>query len=271
MSIARSLLLLLGLAGYAATSWAIDTTGWACTGNCGMSGANGVVPLSPFPATTAYGWVSTENGVDGLGLPGIGGTGSPGIGSRIRSGTFTVTAGDVLSFYFDYVTADGAGYADYAWARLLDSGGNEVALLFTARTTTSGNTVPGFAMPPLVATLNPASTPIIPGAPAWAPLGEDSGYCFDVGCGYTGWVQATYAVPTSGTYELEFGVVNWNDDSVQSGLAFDGATIGGAPIGPTTPTATSVPVPTLGEYGLAAMIVLLGGLGVWQVRRTLRR
>ena len=229
------MVLLAGVIGYASGSAAINTTGWSCMGNCGTSGANGVVPLSPFPSSAADGWVSTVNGVVGLGLPGIGGTGSATNGSRIRSGTFAATAGQNLSFYFNYVTSDGAGFADYAWARLLDSGGNQVALLFTARTAASGNTVPGFSMPAPAATLVPPTTPIIPGGPAWAPLGSDSGSCFAAGCGYTGWVQANYTIPTSGNYMLEFGVVNWNDQSYDSGMAFDGATIGGGIIGGEAP------------------------------------
>ena len=239
-------------------------TGWSCTGSCGTSGANGVVTLSPFPATAAYGWVSSVSGVTGLELPGIGGTGSATNGSRIRSGLFAATAGDNLSFYFNYVTSDGAGFADYAWARLLDSGGTQVALLFTARTTPGGNTVPGFSMPIPAATLTPAATPIIAGGPTWAPLGGSSGECFDVGCGFTGWIRADYTIAASGNYQLEFGVVNWNDTDFDTGMAFDGATIGGAPIGGG---GVAQPVPTLNEYTLLAMIVLLGGFGIWYARK----
>lgn len=251
-----------------AASPSISTSGWACTGNCGTSGANGVVPLSPFAGSTAYGWVSSAGGVTGLSLPGIGGTGSATNGSRIRSGVFTAAAGDDLSFYFNFVTSDGAGYADYAWARLLDSGGTQVALLFTARTTPGGDTVPGFSMPPLTATLTPAATPIVPGAPTWGPLAGDSGSCYSTGCGYTGWIKADYSIPASGSYQLEFGVVNWNDTAYDTGMAFDGATIGGAPIGGG---GSPQQIPTLGEYGLLAIIVLLGGLGIWQARRRLFR
>jgi hypothetical protein len=265
MHIFRSLLV-AGMLGYASVCAAIDTTGWLCTGSCGMSGANGVVPLSPFPGTTAYGWVSSVNGVTGLGLPGIGGTGSATNGSRIRSGIFSATSGQVLSFYFDYVTSDGAGYADYAWARLLDSVGNEVALLFTARTTAGGNTVPGFSMPPPAASLNPASTPIVAGAPSWSPLAGSSGSCYAAGCGYTGWVQATYTIAASGNYQLEFGVVNWNDQAYDSGMAFDGATIGGNPIGPGAGVPPAV-VPTLSEWALMLLALLAAASGMYALRR----
>ncbi len=227
------LIMLAVLLGHMAESVAIDTAGWTCTGTCGTSGANGVVTLSPA-ANSTYGWVSTANGVNGLGLAGIGGTN----GSLIRSSSFLATAGQQLSFYFNYVTTDGSDYTDYAWVRLLDAGGKEVALLFTARTTSGGNTVPGKSMPTPASTLKPSSTPIIAGVPSWSPLGADSGECFDTGCGYTGWVQANYTVPALGSYVLEFGVVNWNDENYQSGIAFDGATIGGKPITPTLLTVT---------------------------------
>jgi len=259
-------LLAAGLIGYGSCAAAIDISGWACTGNCGTSGANGVVTMSPFPGTTAYGWVSSAGGVTGLALPGIGGTGSATDGSRIRSGVFTAAAGDDLSFYFNFVTSDGAGYADYAWARLLDSGGTQVALLFTARTTPGGNTVPGFSMPPLTATLTPAATPIIGGAPTWAPLGGDSGSCYNTGCGYTGWIKADYTIAAAGSYQLEFGVVNWSDTAYDTGMAFDGATIGGSAIGGG---GAAQQIPTLSEYGLLAIIVLLGALGIRQARKHL--
>jgi hypothetical protein len=31
---------------------------------------------------------------------------------------FAATAGTALNFYFNYVTSDGAGFADYGWAEL---------------------------------------------------------------------------------------------------------------------------------------------------------
>jgi len=39
---------------------------------------------------------------------------------------------------FDYVSTDGKGFDDYAWARVVDAGGqNTVAWLFTARSSNS--------------------------------------------------------------------------------------------------------------------------------------
>ena len=141
-------------------------------------------------------------------------------------------------FNFNFVTSDGAGYADYAWSRLLDSSLNEVALLFTARTTPAGNSVPGFGMPVIEATINPATVTIVPGGPVWSPLGGSSGSCYSTGCGYTDWVESTYTIAGAGNYILEFGVVNWSDTLYASGMAFDGITVGGEPIVPVPEPAT---------------------------------
>ncbi len=200
--------------------------GWTCVGNCGTLGANGVVTLAPSGGSQ-YGWVSSEGGLSNSGL----GIGSETNGSVLQSSLFSANAGDPLDFQFNFVTSDGAGYADYAWSRLLDSSANEVALLFTARTTPAGNSVPGFGMPVIAATINPAMVTIIPGGPSWSPLGGSSGACYSTGCGYTDWTQSTYNIAASGNYILEFGVVNWVDQSYDTGLAFDGIMVGGVPIG----------------------------------------
>lgn len=236
---------------------------WTCEGVCGALGADGVVTLAPG-AGTQYGYVvSAQTSPTGLALPGVGGTGSPTTGSRLRSAAFSGTSGEELRFYFNYVTADGAGYADYGWARLLDASLNEVALLFTARTTTGGSTVPGFSMPAIAATITPPTVNIVAGGPSWSPLGSDSGYCYSTGCGYTGWVVSSYNLPASGTYVLEFGVVNWNDTSVQSGMAIDGITIGGQPV------ESGEPIPTVSEWGLGVLVSLLALAGIaflWNTR-----
>ncbi len=199
--------------------------GWNCTGTCGTAGADGDISESPIGG--AYGWVATTGGVDGVGLEGIEGIN----GSVLTSSIFSAQAGDELSFFFNYVTSDGAGYADYSWARLLDDSFNQVAILFTARTLAQGNIVPGFDMPAPEATLDPASVEIIAGAPTWSPLGSDSATCYDSGCGYTGWIKSTYSIADHGNYFLEFGTTNWTDSDYQSGLAFDGITVGGDVVG----------------------------------------
>jgi hypothetical protein len=231
--------------------------GWNCVGGCGTLGANGVVTLAPGGGTQ-YGYVTTQGGVNTSpktgALAGI--TSSATNGSQLTSSSFSAGSGDILKFNFNYVTSDGAGFADYAWARLLDASMNQVAILFTARTVTVGNTVPGSGMPAPAATLVPVSTPIIGtcvgesfgvnACPStrWSPLGPSefqggSGDCYDSGCGHTGWVQASYEIADAGNYYLQFGVTNWIDERYDSGLAFDGIKINDTPIS-TVPEPGSV-------------------------------
>lgn len=127
---------------------------------------------------------------------------------------------------------------------------------FTARTAPSGSIVPGAGMPPVEATLDLASVTIVAGGPVWSPLGDYSGECWDAGCGYTGWVESTYAIPTAGNYILEFGVVNWNDQFYDSGLAVDGITVAGQPV-------SGVPEPS-------TFALLGGGLAAACLARRLR-
>ncbi len=229
-------------------------TGWACSGNCGALGANGVVTLSPAHKFE-YQWVSTFNGINGVGaLPGVGGIGSPADGSTLSTSPFTANTGAVLQFYFNYVTSDGSGFSDYAWGRLLNATGQPLTILFTARTSPTASVVPGFAMPPPASTISPANVPIIAGAPAWSPLGDDSGECYARGCGYTGWVESTYKIQAGGTYILQIGVTNWDDPFFQSGLALDGIVVGGKPIPP-------IPEPA------SAMLFGLGVASLWAVRK----
>jgi hypothetical protein len=199
-----------------------------CVGSCGTSGADGVVTAPP--GGTTYSYVSTNGGVAGGGqLPGEGGTN----GSTYTTAVFSAAAGDPLNFYFNYVTSDGSGFADYAWAALLTAALDPVAILFTARTQPDGSIVPGFDLPGVEATLTPASVPIIDGGPAWSPLGDSSGDCYNgvgAGCGYTGWVHSTYDIATAGNYILAFGVTNWSDSAYDSGMAFSGITVAGVPV-----------------------------------------
>ncbi len=227
--------------------------GWTGAGTFGTLGANGVVTTSPEGGD--YGYVVSSGGGTGLGL-GLGETD----GARVRSGVFSANAGDKLDFYFNYVTSDGAGFADYAWARLLDSSLNPVALLFTARTTPGGNSVPGFGMGDIAATIIPSPVTIIAGGPSWSPLGGDSGRCWSTGCGYSGWIESIYEIATAGNYILEFGAVNWLDTAFDSGLAFDGITVGGKPIDEVV----SVPEPA----SLALLGIGLLGIGALRRRKT---
>ena len=227
--------------------------GWTCVGTCGTSGANGVVTAPP--TGTTYEWVSTNLAGSNAGL-GLGFNETN--GSVLTTNQFQANAGEELVFYFNYVTSDGAGFPEYAWAQLVEPSNNDF-LLFTARTAENevDNTVPGVDMPPLGVgvTLAPPIVTITAGGPSWAPLGSSSGGCWDVGCGYTGWVQASYTIVESGLYRLVFGVVNVNDTAFDSGMAIAGATIAGDPI-TTDEVPTAVPEPaTVGliAFGLAGI------------------
>jgi hypothetical protein len=225
-------------------------TGWTCVGNCGTDGVDGVVTLSPTH-NAVYEWVSTSGGTNGTGILPTGALGSETNGSTLATQVFSATAGTALNFYFNYVTSDGAGFADYAWAELYSAANTPVALLFTARTVASGSIIPGTGLPAPLATLTPTAVPIIAGGPAWAPLGAYTGNCYSTGCGYTGWVLSSYVIPTTGNYYLKVGTVNWLDTAYDSGLALDGVTVGGVPI--TPPTTPAPPALFLTLLGLSAM------------------
>jgi hypothetical protein len=210
-------------------------SGWTCGGTCGSLGADGVVTLSPT-GNSSYQYVTTNGSSSTAVLP-SGALGSETNGSTLATSVFSAAAGTDLNFYFDFVTSDGAGFADYAWAELYSSTNSPVALLFTARTVPSGSIVPGTGMPPPNATLNPTSVPIIPGGPAWSPLGGYSGACYNSGCGYTGWIDSNFTIAVAGDYYLKIGVTNWADTLYDTGLAMDGVTVGGTPIiPPSSPT-----------------------------------
>jgi hypothetical protein len=231
--------------------------GWSTNpgGNAGTLGPDGVVTSPPAfgPGYLYISTVGTPN--DGPSGPASLGIGSETNGTLLISPTFGAGVGDRLSFYFNYVTSDGAEYIEYAWAKLV--GGPADVILFTARTTPSGDTVPGAGLPGLApgVTLTPASTPIIPGGPLWSPLGGDSGACYDAGCGYTGWIEMEYTITTAATYTLQFGVVNWLDTDYDTGMAIAGAAINDNPIGVPVPAAL-----TLFGFGLL-------GIGVVAKRR----
>jgi hypothetical protein len=223
--------------------------GWSVAGTAGTSGANGVVTLAPTTGSTAYGYVSTYGSSATAGY-GLGGEKN---GSTLTSSAFTAASGDALQFYFNYVTSDGSTFADYAYANLIDATtGKIVAVLFDARTEPSGTIAPGFGLPTPVATLTPSSVPIIGGAPSWSGLGADTNKCYAAGCGYTGWIQSDYSIGAAGSYELQFGVTNWNDTAYASGLAFDGITVAGVPITPTIPEPANVALMLAGLGLLAA-------------------
>lgn len=233
-----------------------------CLGACGTDTANGDVTLPP--GFSAYNYVTTAGGPsDGGDLPAV--FGSPGVdstnGSTYTTGPFTTTAGESISFQFNYVTSDGSGFPDYAWAGLMSTDGGTNYLIFSAQTQPTGNTVPGATLPPLApgASLNPPTSPItlgsgVDGGPVWAELGEDSGSCYAAGCGLTGWIESDFNGEIADTYTLQFGVANTNDDNFASGLAFAGIEVGGQPVTPSVPEPSGL---ALLGVGLAALPLAL--------------
>lgn len=236
--------------------------GWSCVGNCGTNtAADGDVSLAP--GFSSYQWISTFQGPSGAGTLPVGPTGQETNGSGAHTPTFTVNAGDKLNFYFNYITSDGSVFTEYAWAGLYSGASTFDSYLFTARTTPSGNTVPGFGLPGLGAgvVLTPATTAIIGGASHFSPLGFSSGACYagiGQGCGSTGWIQMEYLFPAGGTYSLGFGVTNALDTSYDSAFAIAGVSVNEVPIG-------SKPIPEPASLALLGIGAL--GLGVMRRRK----
>jgi hypothetical protein len=175
----------------------------------------------------------------------------------LTSSTFAAKPGDPLHFYFNFVTSDGGTFNDYGWVALVDASTSASELLFTARTWPGFDTVPGYLMPSVAAgvTLTPASTPIVAGGPVWSSLGAWSGYCWDVGCGYTGWIGSSYNISNAGNYYLQFGMINWDDQLYDSGLAIDSVTLNGIPIpGDDTPEPGSLVLLGSGVAGIAGLL-----------------
>jgi len=233
----RKMFVLCGLALLALGTSSIASAD-SCTGTCGTGTANGDV-TNP-PGFSSYQYVTTTGGPVGGGtLPSV--FGSPGVdstnGSTFVTSPFTATAGETINFEFNYVTSDGSGFPDYAWAALISTDGGTNYLIFSAQTQPTGNTVPGLTMPPLAsgAKLIPPASPIkhgsgATGGPVWSELGSWSGDCYAAGCGLTGWIESEFNGESAGSYVLEFGVSNANDELFDSGLAFAGVEVGGAPV-----------------------------------------
>lgn len=100
-------LLLAGAAGFVAVLAASDRAeaipvGWTCVGSsvCGTLGPDGVVTSPPaFGPDYAFVTTSRAIGLNSAALPTP--TGQETNGSRLETGIFTLSEGDVLSFYFN--------------------------------------------------------------------------------------------------------------------------------------------------------------------------
>ncbi|OAH96073.1 MULTISPECIES: NF038132 family protein [Methylomonas] len=222
-----------------ASNISVGSNTWTASGAAGLIYGDSTVHNSPT-GNAQFGYVSTSGGVYGVSplvLRDEGrGTENQTNGSKIQSNAFNASANDTLTLQFNYVSTDGRGYDDYAWARLVNADtNNTIAWLFTARSTNSanGNVVPGNVLnrqldnnlpDELDAVLNDGNTVGFDVAGTnWIPLGSSSGICWDNAntCGPTGWIKSAYSFAASGSYFLEFGVINWGDEAFDTALAFD--------------------------------------------------
>lgn len=228
------------VASAAAVAPPADLSSWTCSGVCATSAADGDISLSPL-ANPYYGFVATSGsaafGISPLALDANSrGNGTENNGSRIVSGAFHADSGDLLDLRFNYISTDGKGFDDYAWARLVNAADNAlVAWLFTARSSNSstGNIVPGDVVDkndfdPHAVILDYKDfnfhSKTTPDNVVWSWLGNSNGTCWRdnaAGCGYTGWLQSQVSLSGTGDYRVEIGVVNWGDEAFDSGLAFD--------------------------------------------------
>lgn len=264
--------LLLATATAQALPLSPDLARWTCTGVCSATASDGDIVLSPT-GSAKYGFVTTAEslatGVSPLSLdPNSRGGGTETNGSSYRSPLFTAAANETLSIWFNYVSTDGKGYDDYAWARLIDASTSAtVAWLFVAESTNSGthNIVPGsvlrrseFDADAVIVDFkswnyhSKTSTDQID----WSPLGFSNGTCWRDnadGCGYTGWLNSQLNIAAAGSFRLEVGVVNWGDGAYDSGLAFDFNGL----------VATNVPEPA----ALPTMLAGLAALALIALRR----
>jgi hypothetical protein len=194
--------------------------------------------------------------------------GTPTSASRVVSSSFSAGAGDSLTMHFNYVSTDGIGFNDFAWARLVKAGTTQTsAWLFTAQSGNNfdndgtGDYVPGKLLNSLsgastlsaeegkvTATLTGAAMQGgMPGGSStnWGPLGapEDNGSYGDcwngadraiTSCGSTGWITSEFSFAKllrdqpAATYFIELGVSNLLDTAWQSALAFDVDRLNGA-------------------------------------------
>lgn len=236
-------------------------TGWTLTtGSVGGGVAASAAPfIGPSGAATDC-YIVTDSGA-GVGtipttfLPSPGGVPGPGIpnipnitnGSQMVSPVFTATAGQQLNFDFMFATNNGtANFSDWANAVLVPTGGGTALNLFTARTSSSNQVVPGFGFPALapglvlspgVSTLKGdtwfldpqtgGTSSADPNATQYGPTRFGGGPG-----GSSDWINAlfTFDATNAGTYQLEMNVANVGDTIYSSALFFAGASISPTPV-----------------------------------------
>ena len=312
----RNTLLVLSLAagvahtGALAADVSVPGNPWTTTGAAGLIAADyqgspddRVLGTSPT-GNGKFAYVTTAGGVTGV-SPLVLNADDDGFnqtnGSRVVSGSFSAQAGAPLTLFFNYVTTDGRGYDDYAWARLVSATTNStVAWLFTARSANApdgdgtGDYVPGKVLSEQVnykdldskdpnrsvgAVLNDG-LPVV-GMPGgsdthWAPLGLTEsgsyGWCWDTGagCGATGWIRSAYTIAEAGDYFLEIGVTNWGDEVYDSALAFDYSGLGQLEFGNRATLANLVVPPPVPEPEIWALMLSGIVLVAAQARRRRR-
>ncbi len=288
MFFAMSALMLTPAVPARAAETTIDHVAWLATGAAGLIEGTPTMPVSPT-GNDYFGFVTTAGGAGHFGSPDnvsplvlkTDGKGNEGTnnGSKIVSDAFSGVAGNTLTLHFNYVSTDGRGYDDYAWARLVNSTDNETAAwLFTARSTNSarGNVIPGDVLNRQVDKDAPDQIDAVlndgdrigfdVSSTQWQPLGVSSGYCWDDAntCGPSGWVKSTYTLANSGSFYLELGVANWGDEIFDSALAFDFVGLTAANF-PNAPLIASVPEPT--SYAMLLAGIALVGIAADRRRR----
>ena len=191
--------------------------GWTVSSG-GSAGTSAAVPnLAPTEGAT-FGFIDTR------GSTAIsGGT----AGTTLLSPAFAVADGATLSVDLNFLTSDGDGFSDFAFAQLLDSSSSAViATLSTANTTGPGaKAVPCLGCPTGAIGAGVTLTPSVGyfDGILTGPLGGDSYGAGKFGGGpggSTGWITTSF-IPGAGSYQLLFGVTDVGDTSVDSGLAID--------------------------------------------------
>ncbi len=267
LTIAALLALSWQTASAAAVTPPADLVDWICTGHCGSLAPEGDVTSSPL-GSPKHGYVSTSNSAAiGVSPISAGGNkvGEETNGSRIVSGPFNANASDTLTVQFNYVSTDGNGYDDYAWARVLDADDDSlVAWIFSARSTNSGSRqiVPGDILDndefdPDEIVVNNDAYEFTSKTANWSPLGDSNNICWQEdakGCGFTGWLESRFTFSRSGSFKVEVGVTNWGDTAYDSALAFDFQNI--------TDSGISAPIPEPAPVSLFVAGLFLLGLTV---------